>query len=157
MTKKGEKLTLKQQAFVAEYLKCGNATEAVKKAGYQCKSDKAAGVQGARLLGSASVQGAIKAAKEKVMDEAIVDAAFVLNGLKEIAIAGMVQVPKRDIEGNQEVDKNGQPAYRMIDAPSATGALKTLAQCIGLGKDKDEKDQAITTLAETLSTLVNKQ
>ncbi len=157
MTKKGEKLTLKQQAFVAEYLKCGNATEAVKAAGYQCKSDKAAGVVGARLLGNVSVQGAIKAAKEKVMDEAIVDAAFVLNGLKEIAIAGMVQVPKRDIEGNQEVDKNGQPAYRMIDAPSATGALKTLAQCIGLGKDKDEKAAAITTLAETLNALVNKQ
>lgn len=157
MTKKGEKLTLKQQAFVAEYLKCGNATEAVKKAGYQCKSDKAAGVQGTRLLGNASVQGAIKEAKSKVMDEAIVDATFVLNGLRDIALAGMVQVPKRDIEGNQEVDKNGQPAYRMIDAPSATGALKTLAQCIGLGKDKDEKDQAITTLAETLSTLVNKQ
>lgn len=157
MTKKGEKLTLKQQAFVAEYLKCGNATEAVKKAGYQCKSDKAAGVQGARLLGCASVQGAINAAKNKIMDEAIVDAAFVLNGLKEIAIAGMVQVPKRDFGGNQEIDKNGQPAWRMIDAPSATGALKTLAQCIGLGKDKDEKDQAITTLAETLSTLVNKQ
>lgn len=157
MTKKCEKLTLKQQAFVAEYLKSGNATEAVKAAGYQCKSDKAAGVVGARLLGNVSVQGAIKAAKEKVMDEAIVDAAFVLNGLKEIAIAGMVQVPKRDIEGNQEVDKNGQPAYRMIDAPSATGALKTLAQCIGLGKDKDEKDAAITTLAETLNALVNKQ
>ena len=157
MTKKCEKLTLKQQAFVAEYLKSGNATGAVKAAGYQCKSDKAAGVVGARLLGTVSVQGAIKAAKEKVMDEAIVDAAFVLNGLKEIAIAGMVQVPKRDIEGNQEVDKNGQPAYRMIDAPSATGALKTLAQCIGLGKDKDEKDAAITTLAETLNALVNKQ
>lgn len=157
MTKKGEKLTLKQQAFVAEYLKCGNATEAVKKAGYQCKSDKAAGVQGARLLGSASVQGAIKEAKAKVMDVAIVDATFVLNGLRDIALAGMVQVPKRDFGGNQEIDKNGQPAWRMIDAPSATGALKTLAQCIGLGKDKDEKDQAITTLAETLSTLVNKQ
>lgn len=157
MTKKGEKLTLKQQAFVAEYLKCGNATEAVKKAGYQCKSDKAAGVQGARLLGYASVQGAINAAKNKIMDEAIVDAAFVLNGLKEVALAGMVKVPKRDMAGNQEVDSEGNPAWRMIDAPSATGALKTLAQCIGLGKDKDEKDQAITTLAETLSTLVNKQ
>lgn len=157
MTKKGEKLTLKQQAFVAEYLKCGNATEAVKKAGYQCKSDKAAGVQGARLLGCASVQGAINAAKNKIMDEAIVDAAFVLNGLKEVALAGMVKVPKRDMAGNQEVDSEGNPAWRMIDAPSATGALKTIAQCIGLGKDKDEKDQAITTLAETLSTLVNKQ
>lgn len=157
MTKKSEKLTLKQQKFVAEYLKCGNATEAVKKAGYQCKSDKAAGVQGARLLGYASVQGAIKEAKAKVMDVAIVDATFVLNGLRDIALAGMVQVPKRDFEGNQEIDKNGQPAWRMIDAPSATGALKTIAQCIGLGKDKDEKDQAITTLAETLSTLVNKQ
>ena len=89
--------------------------------------------------------------------QAIVDAAFVLNGLKEVALAGMVKVPKRDMAGNQEVDSDGNPAWRMIDAPSATGALKTLAQCIGLGKDKDEKDQAITTLAETLSTLVNKQ
>lgn len=157
MTKKCERLTLKQQAFVAEYLKSGNATEAVKAAGYQCKSDKAAGVVGARLLGNVSVQGAIKEAKAKVMDVAIIDATFVLNGLRDIALAGMVQVPKRDFGGNQEIDKNGQPAWRMIDAPSATGALKTLAQCIGLGKDKDEKDQAITTLAETLSTLVNKQ
>lgn len=157
MTKKVEKLTPMQQRFVTEYLKCGNATEAVKKAGYQCKSDKAAGVQGARLLRNASVQGAIKEAKSKVMDEAIVDAAFVLNGLKQVALAGMVKVPKRDMGGNQEVDSEGNPAWRMIDAPSATGALKTLAQCIGLGKDKDEKDQAITTLAETLSTLVNKQ
>lgn len=157
MTEKKDKLTPKQQRFVSEYLKCGNATEAVKKAGYQCKSDKAAGVQGARLLGYASVQGAIKEAKAKVMDVAIVDATFVLNGLRDIALAGMVQVPKRDFDGNQEIDKNGQPAWRMIDAPSATGALKTIAQCIGLGKDKDEKDQAITTLAETLSTLVNKQ
>ena len=157
MTKKGEKHTLKQQAFVAEYLKCGNATEAARRAGYQCNSDHAFEVQGNRLLRNAEVQGAIKEAKAKVMDVAIVDATFVLNGLRDIALAGMVQVPKRDFEGNQEIDKNGQPAWRMIDAPSATGALKTIAQCIGLGKDKDEKDQAITTLAETLSTLVNKQ
>lgn len=157
MTKKDRELTPKQQAFVAEYLKTGNATEAVKRAGYQCKSDDAARMQGSRLLTNDNVQGAIKEAKAKVMDVAIVDATFVLNGLRDIALAGMVQVPKRDFEGNQEIDKNGQPAWRMIDAPSATGALKTIAQCIGLGKDKDEKDQAITTLAETLSTLVNKQ
>lgn len=157
MTEKKQKLTPKQQRFVTEYLKSGNATEAVRRAGYQCKSDDAARVQGARLLTNANLQGALNEAREKVMNEAIVDAAFVLNGLKEIAIAGMVQIPKCDHEGNQAVDKNGQPVYRMMDAPSATGALKTLAQCIGLGKEKDDKDQAITTLAETLSTLVNKQ
>ena len=157
MTKKGEKLTLKQQKFVAEYLKTGNATEAVRQAGYQCKSDKSARMQGSRLLTNDNVRGAIKEAKAKVMDEAIVDAAFVLNGLKQVALAGMVKVAKKDFNGKQDVDSEGNPAWRMIDAPSATGALKTLAQCIGLGKDKDEKDQAITTLAETLSTLVNKQ
>ena len=156
MTKKGEKLTLKQQAFVAEYLKCGNATEAARRAGYK-GSDKTLKSIGTENLSKPVIQGAINAAKTKAMDEAIVDAAFVLNGLKEVAIAGMVKVPKRDFGGNQEVDSEGKPAWRMIDAPSATGALKTLAQCIGLGKDKDEKDQAITTLAETLSTLVNKQ
>lgn len=154
MTKKGEKLTLKQQAFVAEYLKCGNATEAARRAGY---SEKTAAKIGVENLQKPVIKGAINAAKNKIMDEAIVDATFVLNGLKEVALAGMVKVPKRDMAGNQEVDSEGNPAWRMIDAPSATGALKTLAQCIGLGKDKDEKDQAITTLAETLSTLVNKQ
>lgn len=156
MTKKGEKLTLKQQAFVAEYLKCGNATEAARRAGYK-GSDKTLKSIGTENLSKPVIQGAINVAKTKAMDEAIVDAAFVLNGLKEVALAGMVKVPKRDMAGNQEVDSEGNPAWRMIDAPSATGALKTLAQCIGLGKDKDEKDQAITTLAETLSTLVNKQ
>ena len=156
MTKKGEKLTLKQQAFVAEYLKCGNATEAARRAGYK-GSDKTLKSIGTENLSKPVIQGTINAAKTKAMDEAIVDAAFVLNGLKEVALAGMVKVPKRDMAGNQEVDSDGNPAWRMIDAPSATGALKTLAQCIGLGKDKDEKDQAITTLAETLSTLVNKQ
>lgn len=156
MTKKNEKLTLKQQKFVAEYLKCGNATEAARRAGYK-GSDKTLKSIGTENLSKPFIQGAIKEAKAKVMDVAIVDATFVLNGLRDIALAGMVQVPKRDFEGNQEIDKNGQPAWRMIDAPSATGALKTIAQCIGLGKDKDEKDQAITTLAETLSTLVNKQ
>lgn len=156
MTKKGEKLTIKQQTFVAEYLKTGNATEAARRAGYK-GNDVTLGRVGADNLKKPQIQGAIREAKAKVMDEAIVDAAFVLNGLKQIAIAGMVQIPKCDHEGNQAVDKNGQPVYRMLDAPSATGALKTLAQCIGLGKEKDDKDQAITTLAETLSTLVNKQ
>lgn len=156
MTKKGEKLTLKQQAFVAEYLKCGNATEAARRAGYK-GNEKTLSQVGAENIRKPGIQGAINAAKTKAMDEAIVDAAFVLNGLKEVALAGMVKVPKRNMAGNQEVDSEGNPAWRMIDAPSATGALKTLAQCIGLGKDKDEKDQAITTLAETLSTLVNKQ
>lgn len=156
MTKKGEKLTIKQQTFVAEYLKTGNATEAARRAGYK-GNDKTLQSVGTENLLKPVIQGAINAAKSKVMNEAVVDAAFVLNGLRDIAIAGMVQVPKRNMDGNQEVDKNGNPAWRMIDAPSATGALKTIAQCIGLGKDKDEKDQAITTLAETLSTLVNKQ
>ena len=35
MTKKGEKLTLKQETFVSEYLKTGNATEAARRAGYK--------------------------------------------------------------------------------------------------------------------------
>ena len=156
MTEKKDKLTPKQQKFVAEYLKSGNATEAARRAGYK-GNEKTLSQVGAENLRKPGIQGAIKEAKAKVMDEAIVDAAFVLNGLKEVALAGMVKVPKRDMGGNQEVDSEGNPAWRMIDAPSATGALKTLAQCICLGKDKDEKDQAITTLAETLSTLVNKQ
>ena len=35
MTEKKKKLTPKQQRFVSEYLKTGNATEAARRAGYK--------------------------------------------------------------------------------------------------------------------------
>ncbi len=42
------------------YAKSGNATEAYKQAGYKVKTDKAAGVNAARLLGNARIKARLK-------------------------------------------------------------------------------------------------
>lgn len=58
-----DELSAKQAAFVREYLKDRNATQAAIRAGY---SPKGADVQGARLLGNVRVKLAIDAAEEKL-------------------------------------------------------------------------------------------
>lgn len=50
-------LTDKQQAFVIEYVKCWNASEAARRAGY---SERTAQEQGSRLLSNAMVSAAIE-------------------------------------------------------------------------------------------------
>lgn len=58
-------LSNKQRIFVAEYLKCWNASEAAKRAGYKGKAN----VVGPRLLANVSIQEEIKSRlKESVME-----------------------------------------------------------------------------------------
>lgn len=60
-------MTARQQRFVAEYIKDGNATQAAIRAGF---SKKAARQQGARMLSYASVCDAIATARKPVIEEA---------------------------------------------------------------------------------------
>jgi hypothetical protein len=54
------KLTLKQQQFLQEYVKDGNATRAVKEAYPNTKSNGARRVMGSKLLTNANIQKSIK-------------------------------------------------------------------------------------------------
>lgn len=54
---KPKRLNRKQQVFVEEYLKCWNASEAARRAGYKGKAN----VVGPRLLANVSIQAAIEA------------------------------------------------------------------------------------------------
>ena len=45
-----------QEKFCIEFVRCGNATEAYKRAGYKARSDKVAGTAAARLLGNVGIQ-----------------------------------------------------------------------------------------------------
>ena len=82
MSEKG--LTPKQSAFVQEYLKDLNGTQAAIRAGY---SKKTANEQAARLLANASVQAAVTKGREKLAAKAEVTAERVLNGLLKEATA----------------------------------------------------------------------
>lgn len=75
-------LTPKQAAFVREYLKDSNATQAAIRVGY---SEKTAYSQGGRLLKNVEVCAAIDERNRVAEDEAIITKAEVLRGLRSEA------------------------------------------------------------------------
>lgn len=130
MTEKKKKLTPKQQRFVSEYLKTGNATEAVSQAGYQCKSYDAARVQGARLLTNANVARAIEKGQERRNDRLELEEDFELKKAIELLdmcmrpekVYRMDGKPKKDIDGNYVMQ---------FDSKGANTALQTIAKLRG--------------------------
>ena len=64
-----------QENFCVEFVRCGNATEAYKRAGYKVRSDKVAGVCAAKLLGNARVQQRIAELRREMDSHKIMDAA----------------------------------------------------------------------------------
>lgn len=65
-------LTPKQKAFADEFLKCGNATEAAKRAGY---SEKSARQMGTENLSKPSISSYIQERQKQIDDERIADIA----------------------------------------------------------------------------------
>ena len=63
-----------QENFCVEFVRCGNATEAYKNAGYKVRSDKVAGVCAAKLLGNARVQQRIAELRSEMDSHKIMDA-----------------------------------------------------------------------------------
>ncbi len=74
-------LTPKQKAFVLEYTKDLNATQAAIRAGYSKKGVK---TQASQLLSNVNVQKELSIAVEKRNNETKIDAAYVLNRLRQI-------------------------------------------------------------------------
>lgn len=149
-------LNARQQAFVNEYARGGfkNASEAAVKAGY---SEKTAPQIATRLLKNVQVAKAIEARREPAKEEAIVDAAFVLKSLKDLAIVCGQNVPVIDaVTGEELTNFRGETVYKKVDAAGANTALKTLSQCLGIGREQVDKDQTIQTLSETLQGLLRK-
>lgn len=64
-----------QENFCMEFVRCGNATEAYKNAGYKVRSDKVAGVCAAKLLRNARVQQRIAELRREMDSHKIMDAA----------------------------------------------------------------------------------
>lgn len=64
-----------QEKFCIEFVRCGNATEAYKRAGYKARSDKVAGTAAARLLGNVRIQQRIVELQSEMDSHKIMDAA----------------------------------------------------------------------------------
>jgi len=96
-------LTPRQAAFVAEYVKDGNATQSAIRAGY---SEKTADVQGPRLLGNVGIQHALQQVHgtavqvvEARMEEAIGTEAWIVEKAAEVVHRALNAVPVRDAKG----------------------------------------------------------
>ena len=80
--KKEKDLPIKQKLFVYEYLISRNATDAAIKAGY---SKKTARTIGSRLLTKVDIRNCIDKQIKKIEEKSLIDAAFVLQGLKDVS------------------------------------------------------------------------
>lgn len=64
-----------QENFCVEFVRCGNATETYKRAGYKVRSDNTAAVCAAKLLRNAKVQSRIAELRREMDSHKIMDAA----------------------------------------------------------------------------------
>lgn len=128
-------LNEKQQRFVDEYLVDLNATQAAIRAGY---SKKTAYQQGHELLKHPEVEQAISAAKAERAERTEITKDMVVQELWESYKVCSTLVAKVNFHGEQDVDKDGKPAWRMVDASNAMSALDKLMKHVG-GYEADNK------------------
>lgn len=84
MANKERPLTIKEKAFCREYVKTGNATQAIYKAGYNYKTDNAASTTATRLLQKAKIQKEIQRLLKPKEDKAIADAQEVMEYFSKV-------------------------------------------------------------------------
>ncbi len=94
----------KQQAFVLEYLKDFNATQAAIRAGYSARS---AEVTGSRMLSNAKVAEVIRAAMERRAKKSDITVEMVLAELKCVAFTHMGKLARWNASGVEFKDSNG--------------------------------------------------
>lgn len=149
-----EKLTELQARFVSEYLIDLNATQAVRRAGYHCKSDEAAAAQGSRLLSYAKVKQAIQDAMEDREARTNITQDRVLAELAAIAFAdpGDYQRVRRGrltLIGTEDITKEKRRAVqgyrRTKDGPEVVlgdkiKALELLGKHLGLFERQGQQE-----------------
>ena len=154
------KLTAKQERFVAEYLIDLNATQAAIRAGY---SEKTANAQAGRLLVNVSVQNAIRESKLARSERVLFDADDVLRSHvtihnldiadiidKEGAVLPIKQWPKewRTNISSIEIQEIGQEGaaigqLKKFKWPSKLDNLKALGQHVAVGAYSEHIKQSI--------------
>lgn len=153
-------LSVREQAFVKEYIICLSATEAARRAGY---SKKSATTLGPRVFRRPRVQEAIKKAMEERSERCDVDADMVVQQLARIAFADMKDFVAYGPSGvtlkdNVKVDgtvvgsvSETKEGIRFTLAPKIT-ALELLGRHLGMWNDKMEV--SVLTFEQQLRRLV---
>lgn len=141
-------LTTKQAAFVAEYLKDMNGTQAAIRAGY---APSAAGQQACVLLKNPKVKAAVQAAKAQRSERTAITADRVLEELARLAFAdpskcyddagNLLPVPKMPPEARAslsgvDVEEGESSSTRKVKRWDKVKALELLGKHLGMWQDK---------------------
>jgi len=146
-----------QQLFADEYLIDLNATQAAKRAGYSLAT---AYSQGQRLLKHVEIRTYIQNAMEERSKRILIDADFVLEGLKNVAQRCLQATPVMRFDNVemhmvQVKDDDGRDVWE-FDSNGANKALELIGKHVGVfEKDNNQKASKPADL-ELLTSIANK-
>lgn len=123
-----KKLSPLQLRFVHEYLVDYNGKAAAIRAGY---SESCAKQKASQLLKHPIIRAEIEAHNAEVQKSALISRDRVTRMMIELYEASAVRIPKTDFSGEQVIDSEGKPVWKMLDPQSAAKAIDMLAKHTG--------------------------
>lgn len=123
-------LNPKQEAFCLHYAKTGNATESYKKAGYDAKSDNAAGASARRLLLNDKIKARLKELADEMASDKIASIAEIQARLTSI-LRGEIQEDQIVVEGCGDGVSEARNVYREVQMKDRLKAGELLAKMQG--------------------------
>ena len=134
------KLNDKQKKFADEYIKCLNASEAYRKAGY--KSDNIGTVKNnsSKLLAKTCIQDYISEKQQKLQKKTEITLEWVIGRLKEISDRCMQEEPVMK-RVNGEMVESGEYKF---DSQGAVKSTELLGKHLGLFEAKQQPTQQPT-------------
>ena len=127
---KNKNLNVRQEKFCLEFLKSGNAREAIKAAGYRWKNNTSASVQATNMLKRPEIQAHLAELQQKAEDEAIAS----IKEIKQRLTAILRQVAEEEVLMTEGVEKGVTETVRYkkkADLRTATKAAELLAKMAG--------------------------
>lgn len=124
------KLNGRQEQFCLEYANRANATEAYKKAGYQCKNDNSVAASAIKLLRNPKIQARLHELNTEMASAKIASAAEIQERLTSI----LRMEQQEEVVVVEGVEKGVTEAKIVLKKPSNADAIKagqTLAKMIG--------------------------
>jgi phage terminase small subunit len=137
----------KHEVFCKEYLLDLNGAQAAIRAGYAPDSAR---ITASKLLTDANILTRIKALMDERSKNTMVDATFVVEGLKEVFNRCMQKEAVLEFDPvekklKQKVDENGNSVWQ-FDSVGANKALELLGKHLALFTDKMKTDLTVTEI-----------
>lgn len=132
-------LNIREEKFVAAYIRTGVGKEAAIEAGW---SPRSAENIAWRKLKDPRIKAAVDAARADAAHVLGIDAAWILRQALDIIVSCSKKAPVTDIDGVQKVDAEGKPLYRMLDPSTARNMLTDVAKWTGVEKPAEVEVKA---------------